>query len=211
MLGSSNSAGVPEADAIASAAHVLATGGIVVYPTETVYGLGVDAYSLPALDRLVALKVRAPDKPISVLVADMNMLADLVSDVPPVAAVLMRHFWPGPLTIILRAQPRVSSVLTNDDGGIGVRVSSHPVATALVRALGRPVTTPSANPAGQRPPQRVEDARAYFARRVECYLDGGRLRGEPASTVIDARGELKVIREGAISQATLLAAFQEES
>jgi L-threonylcarbamoyladenylate synthase len=204
MLGCS-SIDAPDVDAVAAAARVLAGGGLVVYPTETVYGLGAAAHNAPALDRLAMLKGREPGKPISLLISDLRMLDALVCDVPPVARQLIHRFWPGPLTLVLHARPGVSSVLTGDDGGIGVRISSHPMATALVRALGRPVTTPSANPAGQRPPVTVDEARAYFGPRVDCYLDGGRVHGEPASTVVDARGEWKVIREGAISRPDLLA------
>ena len=211
MLDCSNSVAAAEPDTIAAAARVVAGGGIVVYPTETVYGLGADAYNTRALDRLLTLKVREPGKPISVLVSDVGMLGGLVRDIPLRAATLMRRFWPGPLTIVLGARPGVSSVLTGEDDGIGVRVSSHPTATALVRALGRPITTPSANPAGQRPPATVDEARGYFGTRVDGYVDGGCLRGEPASTVIDVRGEWKIIREGAVSRATLLAVLQNES
>ena len=207
MLGCSNSAGAPDAAALTAATDVLTAGGLVVYPTETVYGLGADAFNPMALERVVALKLRAPGKPISVLVSNMEMVSGLACDVPPLAATLMRRFWPGPLTIVLRARHGVSSLLTGDDDGIGVRMSSHPMATALVRALGRPITTPSANPAGQRPPISVDDARAYFGARVDCYLDGGGLRGEPASTVIDVRAQWKVIRAGAISLEALQAAL----
>jgi len=206
MLDCSNSA-TAEAAALAAAAGALADGGLVVYPTETVYGLGADASNPRALERLVAVKGREPGKPISVLVSDLRMLGDLVSEVPPLAARLLRRFWPGPLTIVLAARATLSPLLTGDDGGIGVRLSSHATATALVRALGRAVTAPSANPAGQPPPLTVHDARAYFGPRVDFYLDGGPVRGEPASTVVDARAELQVIREGAISRATLLAAL----
>jgi L-threonylcarbamoyladenylate synthase len=209
MLDCSSSAAAP--DAIATAARVLAGGGLVVYPTETVYGLGADASNAAALDRLVLVKGREPGKPISVLLSDLSMLDALVCEVPPAARRLMARFWPGPLTLVLRARPGVSSVLTADGGGIGVRLSSHPMATALVRALGRPVTTPSANPAGQRPPATVDDARAYFGPRVDGYLDGGPVRGEPASTVVDVRGEWTVIREGAISRSSLLAVLSNES
>jgi L-threonylcarbamoyladenylate synthase len=210
MLGCS-SIDAPDVDAVAAAARVLAGGGLVVYPTETVYGLGAAAHNAPALDRLAMLKGREPGKPISLLISDLRMLDALVCDVPPVARQLIHRFWPGPLTLVLRARPGLSSVLTGDDGGIGVRISSHPVATALVCALGVPVTTPSANPAGQRPPATVDDARAYFGARVDCYLDGGRVRGEPASTVVDARGGWTVLREGAISQSVLRAALANES
>ncbi len=186
------------ASAVDAAATVLAAGGIVVYPTETLYGLGADATNEAALQRLVELKGREAGTPILVLVGGEEMLEDVVEDISEAATDLMRRFWPGPLTIVLRARPSVSRVLTGGGDGIGVRVSSHPVATALVRALGRPVTAPSANPAGQRPPTHCDEARAYFGRRVDYYVDCGVLPGEPASTVVDARGSLRVIRDGAV-------------
>lgn len=201
MLDSSNSASAVEA-----AARVLAAGGIVVYPTETLYALGVDAANATALQRLVAVKGREAGKPIAVLVTDREMLESIVNDVSEVAAGLMRRFWPGPLTMVLRARPELSPVLTGGSDGIGVRISSHPMATALVRALGRPVTAPSANPAGLQPPQRLDAARAYFGARVDLYLDGGALPGEPASTVIDVRDGVRVIREGAVPTAAVLEA-----
>jgi L-threonylcarbamoyladenylate synthase len=186
------------ASAVDAAARILAAGGIVVYPTETLYGLGADASNDAALQRLVELKGREPGKPIAVLIGDAEMLEGMVAEISEQAAELMRRFWPGPLTIVLRARPTVARVLTGGGDGIGVRLSSHPTATALVRALGRPVTAPSANPAGLPPPTRLDEARAYFGARVDAYLDGGCLPGEPASTVVDARGGLRVIRDGAV-------------
>lgn len=186
------------ASAVDGAARALAAGGIVVYPTETLYGLGADARNEAALQRLVELKGRAAGKPIAVLVSGKEMLEGVVDDMSQAAIDLMRRFWPGPLTIVLRARPSVSRVLTGGGDGIGVRVSSHPIATALVRALGGPLTAPSANPAGLRPPTRLDEARAYFGDRVDYYLDGGVLPGEPASTVVDARDGLRVIRDGAV-------------
>ena len=184
---------------VVAAAQIVAAGGIVVYPTETLYALGADAGNAAALQRLVELKGREPGKAISVLVGSLEMLSQIVEEVPEQAAELMRRFWPGPLTIVLRARPSVSAVLTGDSGGIGVRLSSHAVATALVRAVGRPVTTPSANPAGQVPPQRLDEARRYFGAAIDAYVDAGTLPGEPASTVVDARQVLRVIRPGAIA------------
>ncbi len=206
MPGSNDSTGGREAEIIA-AAHVLAGGGIVVYPTETLYALGADAYHPRALQRLADLKVRTEGKPISVLIADLNMLRDLTPDIPPGAHALIRRFWPGPLTIVLRARPSLSPLLTGGGDSIGVRLSSHPDATALVRTLGHPVTAPSANPAGMRPPMRLGEARAYFGQAIDCYVDGGPLRGEPASTVVDVRAGLKVLRAGAVPAAEIFAAL----
>jgi len=206
MLASNSSADLPETRAIAGAADVLRRGGVVVYPTETLYGLGVDATNPLALGRLVVLKGREPGKPISVLVADETMLSELAAEVSPLARRLVRRFWPGPLTLVLPARPGVSDLLTGGTGTIGVRVSSHPVATALVVAVSRPVTSPSANPAGCAPPVTVDDARGYFGTTVDAYLDAGRLPGEPASTVVDVRDGLRVVREGAVPAAVLRAA-----
>lgn len=198
MPDSSNSASGSDPATIRAAARTLANGGVIVYPTETLYGLGADASNELALQRLVALKGREAGKPIALLISGAEMLEDLVEEVSAAAADLMRRFWPGPLTIVLLARSTVSRRLTGGGDGIGVRVSSHPTATALVRALGRPLTAPSANPAGMRPPTRLDEALAYFGDRVDCYVDGGALPGEPASTVVDARHELRVIRDGAV-------------
>jgi L-threonylcarbamoyladenylate synthase len=207
MPGSSGSGNAVDTTRVVEAAEVLAGGGVVVYPTETLYAIGVDALNDVALRRLAALKGRDPGKPIAVLVSDEVMLRRLVTTIPPHAAALMRRFWPGPLTIVLRARPALSPVLTGGGDGVGVRLSSHPTATALVRALGRPIAAPSANPAGRRPPTRIEEAEAYFSTLVDYYLAGGVLRGEPASTVADLRGDLQVIREGAIGAGVLRASL----
>jgi tRNA threonylcarbamoyl adenosine modification protein (Sua5/YciO/YrdC/YwlC family) len=193
---------------VAGAARALADGGLVVYPTETLYALGADACNAGALRRLIALKVREAGKPIAVLIDGTAMLHGLAAEIPPEAEALMRRFWPGPLTVVLRARSSVSPLLTGAGNGIGVRLSSHPLATALVRALGRPVTAPSANPAGMRPPAGVDEARAYFGARVDYYLDGGHLHGEPASTVVDVRAGIAVIREGAVPTEDLFAALK---
>lgn len=198
MRACSKSVQAADTPGVQAAAQCLAAGGLVVYPTETLYGLGADATNVDAVDRLIAVKGRESGKPISVIVANAAMAATVVAVVPPVAATLMDRFWPGPLTIVLEAAPTMPAPLTAGTGTIGLRVSSHPVAAALVRELGRPVTTPSANPAGQPPPVRLEAAVAYFGDRVDLYLDGGPVRGEPASTVVDARGVVRILRPGAI-------------
>jgi L-threonylcarbamoyladenylate synthase len=210
MPGSRDNSNGREDAAVATAARVLAAGGIVVYPTETLYALGADARDAAALQRLLELKVRQAGKPVAVLIDGDDMLRALAAEVPPQARVLAHRFWPGPLTLVLRARGSVSPVLTGGGDGIGVRLSSHPSATALVRALDGPVTAPSANPAGMPPPVCIEQARAHFGARVDYYLDGGQLRGEPASTVVDVRAGLKVIREGAVPTEEIRAALRPE-
>ena len=197
-------------EAVATAARVLAAGGIVVYPTETLYALGADACNAAALQRLMELKVREAGKPVAVLIDGSHMLRGLAAEIAPQAEVLARRFWPGPLTLVLRARAAVSPALTGGGDGIGVRLSSHPAAAALVRALGRPVTASSANPAGMPPPVCVDQARVYFGACVDYYLDGGRLCGEPASTVVDVRAGVQVIREGAVPTEDIRAALRPE-
>ncbi len=191
-----------------AAARLLHDGGAVVYPTETLYGLGVDAANPQALQRLIELKGREPGKPIAVLVSDLEMVSQLAAVLPDKAIRLARRFWPGPLTLVLPARPSVSEVLTGGSGTIGVRVSSHPLAMELVRRLGRPLTTPSANPAGAKPPLTLELAYHYFEDRVDAYVDGGVLAGEPASSVVRADKELQIMRAGAIPAATLQEAWE---
>ncbi|MBI4515630.1 MAG: threonylcarbamoyl-AMP synthase [Deltaproteobacteria bacterium] len=182
----------------------------IVYPTETLYGLGVDATSAAAVSKLLALKVRAEGKPIAVLVSDRSMLDQLAARVTPLAERLIARFWPGPLTLVVTARHSVSPLLTGVTGTIGVRISSHPTATALVRGLGRPLTTPSANPAGATPPATIAQARGYFGDRVAVYLDGGTLSGGVASTVVEVTtAEVRVLRAGAITDAALRAALAE--
>jgi L-threonylcarbamoyladenylate synthase len=196
---------------LAPALRALVRGRLVVYPTETLYGLGADALDDAALQRLVALKGREAGKPIAVLVSDERMLEMVVAEVSPLARRLMQRFWPGPLTLVLAARSSVSNLLTGGSGGIGVRVSSHPLAIALVRALGRPLTAPSANPAGRPGAVTIAAARAYFGDGVAAYLDAGQLAGEPASTVVDMRQRPRPLREGAVALAELREVMGEEA
>lgn len=194
----------------AEALATLRRGDLVVYPTETLYGLGADATNEVALGRLADLKVRPAGKPISVLVSGREMLEQIATRLTPLAEKLIARFWPGPLTLVVAARPCVSRILTAGSGSIGVRQSSHPIATALVAALGRPLTSPSANPAGADPPATIDQARGYFGDRVAFYLDGGRLEGGVGSTIVDVTGEqLRIVREGTISTAALRAVLFE--
>ena len=181
---------------IVFAVAALRRGEIVAYPTETFYGLGVDALDELALARLRALKGR-DGKAISVLVDGPAMLDSLCSVVPPLAAALMRRYWPGALTIALPAQSGLPSALV-DDGFIAVRQSSHPTAQALVAGLGRPLTTTSANRAGEPPATTDEAVEEIFAGRCRILHGGATVGGAP-STLVRVRGsKLEILRRGAI-------------
>ncbi len=198
-------------DAIDQALTALDAGELVVYPTETFYALGADAASPRALERLFAIKRREPDKPVALIVADLAMARQVVAEIPAAALRLAETFWPGPLTMVLPARAGIDAALLGHDGGVGLRVSSHPIAHALVRRLGRPLTATSANLAGEPPASTIERARAAFGDKVAVYLEGGRLGLTPASTVIAFDGTRPhVLRAGPISEAQIAAALNSE-
>jgi L-threonylcarbamoyladenylate synthase len=185
---------------LARAVDALRRGEVVVYPTETFYALGVD-FSIPgALDRLFALKVRQLDSPVALIAADTAMAFSIAREVPPAARALAEKFWPGPLTLVLPAHPGIPAGLIGPDGGVGVRVSPHPLCRALTSALGRPLTATSANRSGEPPARSIDEARTYFGRRVAVYLDGGAATAISASTVVGFDGtRVRIIRKGAIA------------
>jgi L-threonylcarbamoyladenylate synthase len=183
---------------LAVALAALERGDAIVYPTETFYGLGARALAGPAVAVVAALKRRDARKPIALIVRDIAMLAQVVAHVPAAAERVMARCWPGPLTLVLPARSDLPPALTGGEGWIGVRVSNHPVAQALVDALGEPITATSANPGGEPPALDVATARRYFGSRVAAYVDGGTLAGGLGSTVLlVADDAARVIRRGA--------------
>lgn len=172
---------------------------MVAYPTETFYGLGVDAFSEAALERLRAVKGRG-EKAISVLIDGEAMLARLCAEVPPLAAELMRRHWPGALTIALPARAGLPAALVSD-GFVAVRQSPHPLARALVTRFGGPVTTTSANRAGEPPATTGAAVTAALGRG--CHLfDGGATTGGAPSTLVRVRGDaVEILRPGAVDLA----------
>jgi tRNA threonylcarbamoyl adenosine modification protein (Sua5/YciO/YrdC/YwlC family) len=183
------------------AVEAIRTGGIVVYPTETVYGLGVDAGSPSALAHLLALKGRDARKGMSVLVSELAAARSLLAGEPGAAAhALARAFWPGPLTLVLPAAPAVDRTLVGPGGGVGLRCSTDPVARALLERSGVPLTSTSANPSGREPAHTIEEAREYFGAHVDAYVDGGARRDARVSTVVEFfEGRAYLRRAGAIA------------
>lgn len=145
------------------------------------------------------MRGRSPGKPLSVLVASEEMVEEVAAEFPLEARKMARRFWPGPLTLVLPARRGLPAALTAGGTTIGVRISSHPVAAALVAACGKPLTAPSANPPGKPPPRTLAAAQAYFGQKIACYVDGGALPGG-ASTVarVYAGGRVEVLRPGSI-------------
>lgn len=174
-------------------------GGVIAYPTETFYGLCVDPFNKRAIERLFTLKGRSAKSPVSVIISDISMLEGVAAKVPPEAVLLIDKFWPGPLTIIFKASPKVPPELISSTGKIGVRVSGSPVARRLSRALSSPITATSANPSGEKPPDSAREVIEYFDGSIDLLIDGGRLPGKAGSTIIDVTGkDIRVIREGEV-------------
>lgn len=189
----------PDVTVLRRAADVLRRGGVIAFPTETFYGLGADALQPDAVARVRALKGRPGDRPLLLLVDSIDMVESLVTTITPAARALMARHWPGPLTLVLPARACVPSEVTAGTGTVGVRLSPHAVARGLVRALGGPVTAPSANVTGASPPVTVAAAMASLGDGVELALDAGPTAGGPASTVLDVSSDPpRVIRPGAV-------------
>jgi L-threonylcarbamoyladenylate synthase len=189
----------PDPAALRQAANVLRQGGVVAYPTETLYGLGVSPFDAQALEKLYCLKGRPATLPISILVRDLDMLREVVLEIPPLALRLARAFLPGPLTLVLPASPSLPARVTAGSGKVGVRISSHPLAGPLFGAYPSPITTTSANPTGRPGARTAGEVKAYFPEDLDCILDGGGVPGGPGSTVVDVSADrLVVLREGAI-------------
>jgi L-threonylcarbamoyladenylate synthase len=197
-VGPVDAGGEAAAAAVQAAAAALAGGAIVAFPTETFYGLAVPALDPVAVARLCALKGRDAAQAVPVIVDSVEMLERLVVAVPDAARALIARYWPGPLTLVLPARPEIPAPLVSAKG-LGARVSSHPLATALCRACGVPLTATSANRAGRAPARTAADVRAAFGDAVHL-LDGGTTAGGPPSTVAAFEGDrVVVLRAGAIT------------
>jgi len=190
---------------IERAVEILRAGGLVAFPTETVYGLGADASNPDALRRLFTVKRRPPDHPVIVHLGDPALLDGWARDVPEVARRLAAECWPGPLTLVLR---RAAGVLDEVTGGldtVGLRVPGQPVALELLRAFGGGVAAPSANRFGRVSPTRAEHVRADLGSDVDLVLDGGPCAVGVESTIVDCSGvdrsghDVAVLRVGGVS------------
>ena len=190
-----------EPASLSEAARILRDGGLVAFPTETVYGLGADATNPRAIDRLNRVKGRPPEKPYSLHLYAAEQMRPHVTTIPAVAAKLMERFWPGPLTIILPGK---------EGQMVGFRLPDHPIARAFLKACDVPVVAPSANRSGAPPPTDAAEVVAALGSDIDCLLDGGPTRFGRESTVVEVSGQrVEIRREGALSRDTILAAVSE--
>jgi len=184
---------------VAEAARVLRAGGLVVFPTETFYGLAVDPLQERAIERLFAVKKRDRQKPILLLISRLEQLQEIVEEIPDAYQPLMRRFWPGALTLVFPARPTLSPLLTADSQTIAVRQTSHPLARRLIDAFGFAITGTSANISGQEPVREISFLDAGLAAACDMLLDGGATPGGPSSTIVSLRDGIPVtLRPGAV-------------
>ncbi len=193
---------------VADMAVILGRGGVMAFPTETFYGLGAAAYSGGAVSRIFALKGRDPAKPLPVVASGLGMVTKITALLPSTFRILAGEFWPGPLTLVLRAAPDWPHDLTGPGGTVAVRVPPLAWLRDLTDALGQPLTATSANLSGEKELADPAEVRAVFEGKLDLIVDGGPTPGGAASTVLDLTGaEPRVLREGAVPVSRIRAAL----
>ncbi|HZR58423.1 MAG TPA: L-threonylcarbamoyladenylate synthase [Terriglobales bacterium] len=191
----------PEASLIRYAADQIRSGEVLGMPTDTFYGLAADPFNLRAVDRVYEIKSRSRHKPLSLLIESIEQAEELARPLPEEFAALARKFWPGPLTVIVRASSRLPLKVTANTGNVALRIPSSAIPLAVVQAAGIPITATSANLSGESECTTAEAVRDQLQNRIAIIVDGGTSPREVASTIIDLTDEearWKIMREGAI-------------
>ncbi len=189
----------PTPENLERAAQIIRSGGLVAFPTETVYGLGANALEATAVAKIFEAKKRPSFDPLIVHVADREMLPAVVREVPPLAERLFERFWPGPLTLVLPKSAEVPGLVTAGLPTVAVRMPAHPVALELIRRADLPVAAPSANPFGYLSPTRAEHVERMLGNRVDLILDGGRTAFGVESTIVLLAERPVLLRYGAVT------------
>ncbi|MBE6914825.1 MAG: threonylcarbamoyl-AMP synthase [Ruminococcaceae bacterium] len=197
-------------DGIARAAEILALGGLVAVPTETVYGLAANGLDADAVQKLYDVKDRPEVKPLSLMVADSGAMERYCRCVPRAAKVLAEKFWPGPLTIILKSRDTVPEIVRAGGETVGLRCPDHEMTLALLRRAALPLAAPSANPSGAPSPKSAQDVLTYFDGKIEAVLDGGVCGLGVESTIVDLSAPpYRILRQGALSAESVFEALAE--
>jgi L-threonylcarbamoyladenylate synthase len=190
----------PNPAAIIDAAATLAKGGAVAIPTDTLYGLAVDPWNPTAVARAFAIKGRDEERALPLIAADVSQVRRCLGELNPVATRLADRFWPGPLTLVMRAPDHLAPAVTAGGRTVGVRVPAHAVARALCAAFGRPITATSANVSGESPTADPDEVADRLGNGVDMLIDSGTTPGGPPSTIVDVtQADPRLIRAGAVS------------
>jgi len=190
----------PEQSALDRAAEAIRHAGVVALPTDTLYGLAVDPASDEAVRRLFAAKGRGGDRAVPLIAADLEQVIEQLGALSPLASSLAERFWPGPLTLLVLAPPRLVAEVSGGTGRVGVRVPAHQVARGLCRTCGHILTATSANPSGEPAPADPDAVAASLGLVIDVLLDAGKTTGGLPSTIVDVSGAVpQVIREGVIA------------
>jgi L-threonylcarbamoyladenylate synthase len=190
----------PDPVVLARAATIVRGGGVVAFPTDTLYGLAVDPFDAASVARVFDVKGRSPERGLPLVAADAAQIEDRLGPLPPLARSLARRFWPGPLTMLMAAPAELPVDVTAGTGRVGVRVPNHTVAQALCRACRTVLTATSANASGAPASNDPDVVAAALAARLDMLIDSGKTAGGAPSTIVDVTGDRpQLVREGAIS------------
>jgi L-threonylcarbamoyladenylate synthase len=186
-------------DVSAIARKVLLAGGVIAFPTDTFYGLGVDPFNQEAVNKLFKLKDREKNKPLILLISSEEKLETLVKEITPAHAALMQKFWPGPLTLLFEPSPAIPQNVLAGSNRIGIRQPGNSMTRKLISALGQAITAPSANISGEVPPTTAQQVHKSFGSCLDLIIDGGTCQGGKPSTLVDpVKMPAQLVREGSI-------------
>lgn len=188
-------------DKLKEPAKIIREGGIVIFPTETVYGIGTNGLNEKAIKRLYEVKQRPINKPITLLVSDIEMINKIAKNITKLEYDLMNTFFPGPLTIILQKKDIIPDILTANGNTIGIRMPSGKIARKLIKYAGIPIATPSANISGKPSGTNIKDIKKDFEGKVDCFIDNGESKlGIPSTIVKVVNNVPHILRKGSISE-----------
>ena len=190
-----------EYDKLLKPAQIIKNGGLVIFPTETVYGIGTNALNSKAVKKLYEVKKRPYEKPISLLVNSIEMIENIAKDITKLEYELIKNYFPGPLTIILKKKENISNMVTANKETVGVRMPQNDIALKLIEYAGVPIATPSANISGKPSGTNMKDIMRDFEKKVEYFIDNGSSKIGQASTIVQIIDETPyILRKGAISE-----------
>ena len=189
-------------------AKIIKEGGIVIFPTETVYGIGTNGLNKEAIKKLYEVKQRPLNKPISLLVSNIKMVEQVAKNISKLEYKIMQNFFPGPLTIILEKKDIVPDILTANTNTVGIRMPSGEIARKLIEYAGVPIATPSANISGKPSGTNIKDIQKDFDGKVDCFIDNGESKlGIPSTIIRVINDEVHILRQGSISMEQIKAIY----